>query len=78
MSATRIPAAIDITSGLRCANTSANALDGSRHILRLHRQYHDVGSGHRLAIVGRGVHSEFIGQLDAARLYGFSDGDVLR
>ena len=73
-----MPAAIDITSGVRCAKTSASGLHGGRHILRLHREHHDVGAGHGLAIVGGDVHSEFVGERDATRLMRFADTDVLR
>ena len=78
MSATRIPAAMDNTSGWRCAKTSARRLGSRRHILRFHRHHDDVGARGGFAVVGSHEHAEFVGKLDAARLYGFSDGDVSR
>ena len=52
-------------------------LHGARHILRLHREHHDVGAGHGFAIVGGDVHAEFIGERDAPLLVSLTDADVL-
>ncbi len=73
MSATRIPAAIDNTSGGRARRRGARACTVHGHVLRLHGQHDDIGAVDDLAVVGRHVHAQFVGERDTARLHGFAD-----
>ena len=68
-----MPAATDITSGLGSARCGAQRQRHGTHLLRLHREHHDLGAARRAGVVRRALDAVVADQ--ALQLLGARIGD---